>query len=88
MLFLFYWGNDNVPRFKRGARSFSVLAAAVTAFVVLFVYIHQDEAFQSKDKTCPPLFDYSKWLLLHLAVGVRPSPPTVCDQQFVFLFDN
>eukprot|EP00750_Incisomonas_marina_P001478 INCI11275.3.p1 GENE.INCI11275.3~~INCI11275.3.p1 ORF type:complete len:195 (+),score=26.71 INCI11275.3:258-842(+) len=69
LLFLFFWSNDALPRFKRGSRSFSTLTLGVVAFVVMFTLVHQDDAYQNKEQKCPPALDLATWLGIDLANG-------------------
>ena len=72
LLFLFFWTNDELPRFKRGSRSFSVLAVGIISFVTMFTYIHQDRVVHgTKPVVCPQQFDLGMWLGVDLINAVR-----------------
>ena len=68
--FVFYHNNDSIPRFKRGPRSFGVLAVAVTIFLAVFVATHQDEAQVNSTSVCPAPLDLTVWIGVDMALAV------------------
>ncbi len=73
LFFFFYWTNDNIPRYKRGSRTFNVLVLSIAAFLAAFSAVHHNAAQIHESVRCPQQLDLSHWLRLSLALGVRAS---------------